>query len=103
MTKSNILLAICLVFIGGVFLISPNLIEKNKSPLMNYNDSEKDFLFVGKVIKEPDKKSDNIKLTVETEMGKVLVTVGNYPEYQYGDVLKIKGKFLVCSLLAKLG
>jgi len=92
MNKSNILLAICLVFIGGVFLISPNLIEKNKSPLMNYNDSEKDFLFVGKVIKEPDKKSDNIKLTVETEMGKVLVTVGNYPEYQYGDVLKIKGK-----------
>jgi competence protein ComEC len=92
MTKSNILLAVCLVFIGGAFLISPNLIEKNKSPLMNYNDSEKDFLFTGKVIKEPDERGDNIKLTVETEMGKALVTTGNYPEYFYGDVLKIKGK-----------
>lgn len=92
MTKSNILLAICLVFIGGIFLISPNLIEKNKSPLMNYNDSEKDFLFIGKVIKEPDNNGDNVKLTVETKTGKVLVTTGIYPEYQYGDVLQVKGR-----------
>ncbi len=100
MTKSNILLAICLVFIGGVFLVSPYLIEKQKSPLMNYNDSEKDFLFIGKVTKEPDKKSDSVKLTVETEMGKVLVTTGIYPEYAYGDVLKIKGKLKTPAIFA---
>ncbi len=92
MTKSNILLVICLIFIGGVFLVSPKIIEKNKSPLMNYNDSEKDFLITGKIVKEPDNKGDNVKLTVETEMGKILVTTGIYPQYDYGDVLKINGK-----------
>ncbi len=102
MTKSNILFIICLIFIGGVFLVSPKIIEKNKNPLMNYNDSEKDFLFVGKVIKEPEIKSDNTKLTIKTKEGKILITTGNYPEYSaqggpasgwnYGDVLEIKGK-----------
>jgi len=72
--------------------VSPKIIEKNKSPLMNYNDSEKDFLITGKIVKEPDSKGDNVKLTVETEMGKILVTTGIYPQYDYGDVLKINGK-----------
>lgn len=100
MTKSNILLVICLVFIGGVFLASPHLIEKQKSPLMNYNDSEKDFLFTGKIIKEPDERGDNVKLTMETEMGKVLITTGIYPEYAYGDVLKINGELKTPAVFA---
>jgi len=44
------------------------------------------------VIKEPEIKSGSTKLTIKTETGKILVSTGNYPQYFYGDVLKIKGK-----------
>lgn len=92
MKISNIFLVLCLVFIMAIFYISPYLLEKRKSPLSNYNDLEEDFDFTGKVIKEPDMRSTNTKLTVQTDEGRVLVTTGNYPEYFYGDVLEIKGE-----------
>jgi len=92
MKISNIFLLVCLVFIIVIFFISPSLMEKRKSPLMNYNDSEKDFLLIGKVIKEPDIRSTNTKYTIQTEQGRVLVTTSNYPEYYYGDILEVKGK-----------
>lgn len=92
MKISNIFLIICLVFIVVVFFVSPRLIEKRKSPLAKNNDLAEDFVLIGKIIKEPDIRSNNIKLTLKTEEGKVLITTGNYPEYFYGDVLKIKGK-----------
>ena len=92
MKISNIFLVFCLVFIGVVFFVSPGLIEKKKSPLAKNNDLAEDFILIGKAVKEPDLKSNNTKLTIKTEQGKVLVTIGNYPEYFYGDVLKIKGK-----------
>jgi len=55
---------------------------------------EQDITFVGKVVAEPDIRANNIKLTIKPEDidGKILVTVNRYPEYQYGDKLKITGK-----------
>jgi competence protein ComEC len=75
-----------------VFFISPKLIEKQKSPLAKNNDSAEDFILIGKVIKEPEIKSNNTKLTLKTDQGRVLITAGSYPEYFYGDILKVKGK-----------
>ena len=92
MRISNIFLVSCLILIIVVFLGSPRLIEKRKSPLTKNNDLAEDFVLIGKIIKEPDMRSNNIKLTLKTEEGRVLITTGNYPEYFYGDVLKIKGK-----------
>ena len=43
--------------------------------------------FVGVVSKEPDIRPNSIKLIV----GNALITASRYPEYQYGDKLKIKG------------
>ena len=93
MTKSNVLLAICLVFIGGLFVISVFEI----SPIWGFLYSPKDhsdekITFVGRIIKEPDKRSNNTKLTIQTEQGRVLVTTRKYPEYKYGDELVIIGK-----------
>jgi competence protein ComEC len=73
------------VFIGGVFFFSPKLIEK--IPHQNFGEG----IFIGTVIKEPEIKSNSTKLTVKTEKGKILVSIGNYPQYFYGDVLKIQG------------
>jgi len=92
MKISNILLIICLMFIGGVFFLSPQLIEKQKSPLAEINDAQEDLVLTGTIIKEPEIKNNSTKLVVKTDKGKILVTAGNYPQYFYGDVLKITGK-----------
>lgn len=54
---------------------------------------EEKIIFIGQVIKEPDFRSNHLKLTIVSKeiKGKVLVTTERYPEYQYGDQLKISG------------
>ncbi|MDP2934465.1 MAG: ComEC/Rec2 family competence protein [bacterium] len=86
MKISNIFLIICLIFIVAVFFISPSLIKK--IPYQNFGEG----LFIGTVIKEPEIKNSNTKLTIKTENEKILVTTGNYPQYFYGDVLKVQGE-----------
>ena len=65
-----------------------------------YNDSN----FVGKfygqkvdlegiIMREPDVRSDKTNLTIRVRdvSGNILITVGRYPEYEYGDWIKISG------------
>lgn len=93
MTKSNILLTICLLFIGGLFVVSVFEI----SPIWGFLYSPKDhsdekITIAGYVAKEPDVRSNNTKLTIQTEQGRVLVTTRKYPGYKYGDELIITGE-----------
>jgi len=81
-------LVVCLIFIAVVFFVSPRLIKSPQLP-------ESGGVFVGKVIKEPIIKSNSVQLTIKTDIGKILITTNNYPEYNYGDVLKIDGKLQI--------
>jgi len=59
--------------------------------------SEENISFIGQVVKEPAVKDNYIKLTVidvEPRLiaGKILVMTWRYPEYRYGDRLRISGK-----------
>jgi len=90
MKISNIFLAVCLVFIVIIFFISPKMMEKRIPKSI-----PEQGIFIGQIIKEPDQKSNHINLTIKTEIGKVLVTTNSYPEYNYGDVLKISGKLQI--------
>ena len=90
MKISNIVLAMCSVFVVVVFFVSPKMIEKRTPKSL-----PEQGIFNGMVIKEPDIRSNNVKLTVKTEIGKILITTSSYPEYFYGDVLKIDGKIQV--------
>jgi len=87
MKMSNVFLAICLISIVVVFFVSPSIIEK-RTPRSLPDGG----IFVGKIIKEPNIKNSGSQLTIKTEIGKILITAPNYPEYFYGDVLKIEGK-----------
>lgn len=66
--------------------------------LREYNDSGKEITFIGRVIKEPDVRETNTKLTIEARLSKesraskILVTASRYPEYKYGDELRITGR-----------
>lgn len=56
--------------------------------------TEQNIAFTGIVSEESDIREKHIKLTIKTEAvpGKILVSAGRYPEYQYGDKLKISGR-----------
>lgn len=87
MKVSNILVFACLIFIIVVFFISPSLLEKRTPHL-----DQEEGIFNGKIIKEPDVRATNTKYTIQTKERRILVTTGVYPEYEYGDVLEIKGE-----------
>lgn len=64
--------------------------------IIHYLEEQK-VTFIGVVIKEPDIRETHTKLTLfevepRTIKGKVLVTTRKYPEYKYGDKLKITGE-----------
>jgi len=67
-------------------------LRMNNNELRKYNDLEKEITLVGTVVKEPDVRDTNTKLTIKINREKILVTVNRYPEYKYGDELKITGK-----------
>jgi competence protein ComEC len=94
MAKSKVIfIGLCLVLVV-LIIWRYQVLESsfNNYQLREYNDSEEEIVLNGKVIKEPDLRETNTKLTVKTEQAKFLVTISRYPEYKYGDELRIKGK-----------
>ncbi len=75
-------------------------LRMKNNELRKYNDLEKEITLIGTVVKEPDVRETSTKLTIETRSlndrdrvsAKILATVSRYPEYKYGDELKITGK-----------
>jgi len=90
MTPSKILFYFCLLFIGGVFLNSLTLKLESKELKEYFN---KEVNLTGVVIQEPDKGEKTTKLTIQPVNGKekILITKWPYPQYEYGDKLKITG------------
>jgi len=101
--KSILVFGFCLIALAFSFL-------RYQIALNNFNDAElKNFIdfpgsiqILARVVKEPDVRENNINLTVNTEEllinkigipmeGKILITTERYPEYQYGNKLKITG------------
>lgn len=60
--------------------------------IKNLNAGEKIF-FSGKIVGEPDRRSSFSQYILESgTLGRILVKTDIYPEFFYGDVLKLKGK-----------
>jgi len=98
-------LGFCILFlVSGVWWHQAALIKIVNSPIKNFIGEEVTIL--GLIDKEPDitekitqlevkiekiKKINNPEENSSPELGKVLVTIRKYPEYKYGDRLKING------------
>jgi competence protein ComEC len=95
----------CLIFlILGIWRHQTVELRIKNNELRKYNDLGEVITLVGKVVSEPDVREKSTKLTTEINpitwvetgsrpiLGKVLITVGRYPEYKYGDELKIIGE-----------
>jgi len=92
--KNLVVFGFCILFfILGIWQYQQYELKITNSELKNYNDLEQEITLIGTVSTEPDIRDTNTKLTIKVkEMGKVLITVSRYPEYNYGDKLKIIGE-----------
>jgi competence protein ComEC len=96
------ILALCsVILLTGVFRYNSTIPKIDEHSLQFYNEQE--VKLQGIVCGEPDVRADKINLTIDSRQltvdsrqlkvsGKVLLQLGRYPEYQYGDKLEISGK-----------
>ena len=91
--KNKIIFGICiLIFAFGAWRSFEVFSYRGKPAIKNFNTDEK-IIFSGKIVGEPDRRSNFSQYILESEVfGRVLIKTNLYPEYFYGDVLKLDGK-----------
>jgi competence protein ComEC len=83
----------CILFLVlGIWRHQEAKIRTTDNNLVRFNDSGENVTLTGIVAEEPSIKAATVKMAVSNGQGKILVTTGRYPEYRYGDELKITGK-----------
>jgi len=95
--KKFVVIGFCLLFlVAGIWRHQIAELGIMNNELRRLNDLDQEITLIGIVFREPDIREKNTKLTIQPEKmeGKILVTTNRYPEYQYGDKLKITGKLL---------
>ncbi len=97
--RKIIVFSFCLIFVlTGVLVYQAKEMKISESGLNKYSD-QGEVILEGVVSDEPDVREDNTKIEVdvvkvfdEKVKGKILITVGRYSDYNYGDKLIIKGE-----------
>ncbi|MDP1538699.1 MAG: ComEC/Rec2 family competence protein, partial [bacterium] len=101
--KKLVVIGFCILFLVlGVWRHERAELRVMNSELKKQNDYETTFVLLAIVMTEPDIRDNHTKLTLSNIKfiedvpqpidGKILVTTDKYPEYKYGDKLKIIGK-----------
>lgn len=90
--KKSVVIGFCLLFlIAGIW-------RHQAAESKIIYPTEGQITFIGAVVKEPDVRATNLKLIIKCDENgsrQVLVTTSRYPEYQYGDKLKITGQLKI--------
>jgi len=102
--KKLVVIGFCILFlVSGVWRHQVVESRITNNELRKFNDINQTITLIGIVSDEPDIREKSIKLTIKPSQilaedrplpisGKILITTNRYPEYQYGDKLKITGK-----------
>jgi len=102
--KTLAVIGFCVLFlIAGIWRHQVAELKVFNNELRKHNDLGETITLLGVVIAEPDIREKSIKLKIancklkidegwNNISGAVLVTINRYPEYKYGDKLKITGK-----------
>jgi len=107
--KTLIVIGFCILFlIAGIWRHQIAELRIMNNELRKFNDLDEKISLIGIVANEPDIRETNVKIMInnikivdidvrhqqeqQVVDGKILVTTGKYPKYQYGDKLKITGK-----------
>jgi len=91
--QNKIIFGICVLFLAlGAWRSFLVFSYRGEPAVRNFSVAEK-IIFSGKVVEEPDRRMNFSQYVVESEtFGRILVRTGLYPEYFYGDALKLDGK-----------
>ncbi len=91
--KNKLILGVCVLFLAlGVWRSFEVFSYQGESAAKNFDAAEK-IIFSGKIVGEPDRRLNFSQYIMESELlGRILVRTNLYPEYFYGDVLKLDGK-----------
>lgn len=87
--KKCIVVGFCLLFLTAGIWRHQAALSKIVYP------AERQITFTGIIVSESDIRENSTQLTVLQQGEKILVTASRYPEYQYGDEIKIMGKLQV--------
>lgn len=90
---TGLILAFCILAFGaGLWRASSVFDNRDNYMIGNFNSKEK-VVLSGKISSEPDIRSDFSQYVLEISGNKkLLIKTGLYPEYFYGDIIKITGK-----------
>ena len=100
--KISVVIGFCIFFLVlGIWRYQQIELGIMNDELRKLNNLEQNITLIGVVSTEPDLREKSQKLIIKIKLAegspleaedKVLVTTGRYPEYKYGDKLKIIGK-----------
>lgn len=102
--KKIVVIGFCLLFLVlGIWRHQATELKIINDELKKYNDLDQKITLIGIISAEPDTRERSQKLTIKGEQlisdddnikisGKILITIYRYPEYEYGDKLKITGE-----------
>ncbi len=94
----------CLFLVFGFFCYQSAMRRIEENTLKKYNNSEKTVILEGIVVEEPVVSTDRLKIVVtvtdfetgtimkQEKLGKILITTNRYPEFRYGDKVRVRGK-----------
>jgi len=86
--KNTVILGFCLIAVM-LGIMRYRIIENNEIQKIPLDTS---IEITGIVVDNPDTRTDQVKLTLETQKTKILITTEKFPKYQYGDKLQVNGK-----------
>lgn len=106
--RAIVVVGFCILFlVFGIWRHQSTELKIINNELRKFNDFNQEIILVGIISTEPDIREKTQKLVIKIEsldfhtleyeslmaiQAKVLVTTRKYPEYQYGDKLKISGE-----------
>ncbi|MFC1721205.1 ComEC/Rec2 family competence protein, partial [Patescibacteria group bacterium] len=109
-TRSSKFLAVAVLFVAaGLGMLRFDFADISSEYLTLDEKVGQEILIEGIIIDEPDERENNARIIIEpivsdqselfglleTRYSKILVTVDQYPEWEYGDSVRIEGKLQV--------
>lgn len=89
----KIVFGFCILMMAFGFWRSFEVFSYRGKPAIKNFDAAEKIIFSGKIVEEPDRRSNFSQYVLESQaLGRILIKTNLYPEYFYGDVLRLNGK-----------
>jgi competence protein ComEC len=91
--KKAVVLGCCLIIL--ILGVGRGQTAENGILKLSLDNSAGSVVLIGRVQEEPVKGTRTARFVMETGNGKIMIIANEYPQYHYGDILRIKGDLTV--------